>query len=611
MSRILRIAAVLIVVLLASGAVVWFLAFRVGNDPPTRVSIPGLQGRALVTWHEGGDASVRLDDERDLARVTGALHVVSRPWLLLLIRQAALGRLSEWYGREALPPDHHVHRLGIPEAARMAFGRLSPGDQETLRAYAEGVNAALRSRRVQLAPAVAALDLKPEPWEAWHALAVERLIAWLSATVDAGPFAADDAVERFLASRDELGNLLGLGGLDHGAAWTMSDQPPGVFLRLVYGTSGTPPLLVLTIDAAGSQSHAVTWLGMPAAWAGRDAARSWVALPSGHAVVDTGTVVADPVYVPLRLRDGSRDVAMHTGDGRRIAIAGGHRVAWTGFAPVSDVDALVDLAAGRPADFDLVDGLAVITLHDRGAPPRTFGGRLEEVGTVTLVSSAPEAPELARSLALHHAYGPPGVFLDPGTAWADDAASAIERRLRSDPATTAIEGDALEFLAGWDGAFDGASIGAVIFDALPAGDDSTASFLAAMNRLRRRFGSAEQSWRWEREGGVLRYPGWIDASPYAEAVRLPDRYAPVEVERNGHPTAASWGSASPWVHPPAPAAFEAFIEDREDGTVLFRRPFVPYDRPLGRFSTSPGEREIRALPGRPYTGSRTELVPDS
>lgn len=589
----------------------WFLAFRVGNDPPSRLRIRGLHGSARVTWHEGGDASVSLDDGRDRARVTGAVQVVSRPWPLFLLRQAALGRLSEWYGRDALQFDHHVHRLGIPDQARKAFSGLDPDVRELLSEYAEGVNSALRSRRVQLTPAVAAFDLDLEPWAPWHSVAVEHLIAWLAATPELGPYDSEPAVQGFFSSREALGRLLGLGGLDHGAAWTMEGQPPGIFVRIVYGTTGVPPLSVMTLATPLDTTETVTWLGMPTAWAGRDGNRSWVVLPSGRVVVDSGAVATSPVYVPILLRDGSRDVAVRIGDGNRIAIAGGWRITWPGLAPVSDLGAVSDLAAGRPANFRLVDGIAMATRHGASGPPRTFGGQTVEAGSVVLVSSAPEKEELAQGLALETDIGFPAVFLATRTAWAYAAAQATATRLRADAATTAIEPDALQYLSGWDGGFDGASIGAVIFDAITESGDSTANFLAAMNRLSLRYGTMEESWRWERDGGMLRYPGWLETSPYPDALLLPDRYAPVEMERSGHPTAPSWGSASPWVNPAAPAAWEAFIEDRAGGRVYYRRPFVPYDKLLGRFSTTPREPGIRALPGRPTTGDRTALVPDS
>jgi hypothetical protein len=610
--RVVRIAAVLLLALAASGVVVWYLAFRVGNRQPERLAVDGLRAEASITWHVGGEAAVRLEDIRDLERVTGAVHALGRPWLLLLLRQAALGRLAEWYGREALPADHHVHRLGIPATARAVFGRLDQPGQERLRAYADGVNAALGDSRMRLAPAVAALDLDPEPWEPWHALAVERLVAWLAATPATGSVGPGPAVLGFLEARDALGELLGLGGLDHGAAWQMANQPPGIFVRLVYGTSGIPPVCVLSVHSPEGRLDLVTWLGIPTAWAGRSEERSWAVLPSGHAVVDSGAVAAEPVWIPLRLRDGSRDVAVRRTDGRHVAVSGDLRVLWPGIAPVSDLGAIADLAAGRPADFHLVDGLAMTTDHSRPGPARTFGSRGTAHGTVVLVSSAAEARDLAASLDAVQELGAGRVLDDTGTAWAPAASDLAEQLVAADSATASAEREALDFLSTWDGSFDGPSIGAALFDAMRQAPGSTGAqaFLAGVDSLRRLFGTNARSWRWERTGPGLRYPGYLDSSPYPDFPRLPGRYASVELPRHGHPTTASWGSALPYVNPPAPAAWEAFIEDRDGGTVLYRRPFVPYDRLLGRFSTTPGERELHALAGRDLTGERTELVPN-
>ena len=611
LTRVLNIAALVVLALGASAIVVWYLAFEVGSRPPGSVRIEGLHDRADITWTAEGDARVRLGDDRDAARAVGAVHVLSRPWSLLLVRQAALGRLSEWYGRPGLPSDLHVHRLGIPAAARAAFGRLSPDAQEALRGYADGINGALSRRRVLLAPAIATMDLEPEPWEPWHALAVEHLIAWLAATVDARPFADDRDVAGFLDARTELGELLGLGGLDHGAAWTMSGQAPGIFVRQVYGTSGVPPLVAIQVDSPGGSRQALTWLGVPTAWAGRDEERSWAVLPSGHAVIDSGAVAAVPVYIPLRLRDGSRDVATRVGDGRQIVVGGTYRLTWQGLGPWSDLDAARNVASGLAADFRLVDGIAISTRHDRPGPARTYGGRTVEVDQVVLVSSAPESVELARSLALVTSLGPDEVFGDVRTAWAEAAAAAADARLRSEASPATLESETLAYMAGWNGSFEGASIGAVIFDAVLNGGESSAAFLAAVDDLRRRFGTERTEWRWERDGGMLRYPGWIDGGPFPDEVRLPARYAPVDMARSGHPTAPAWGSAAPWVNPPAPAAWEAFIEDRDGGLMLFRRPFVPFDRMLGRLSTDPDEHRLLSVPVRASLDGDTRLIPQS
>ena len=212
MPSLLRMLAWVGLIAVATVALVWHLAFRVGRDLPGEVRVAGLGSPAEITWIDGLDADVKMQRAQDLPRVAGVVQALSRPWTLLVLRQAALGRLSEWYGEPTADLDTHVRLVGIPQLARSRFEALDEPERGLYAAFASGVNATLRSDRVAYAPGLSVLGVEPEPWLPWHSMAVEGLVSWLSASVvedslamarlQAGAAAArDTVVARILADR--------------------------------------------------------------------------------------------------------------------------------------------------------------------------------------------------------------------------------------------------------------------------------------------------------------------------------------------------------------------------------------------------------------------------
>src|SRR5690606_10817922 len=138
---------------------------------------------ASVTTHADGVVSISANSVPDLYRAIGFAQGSSRTWAALLLRQAAVGELSHWFGPSAVDIDGHVAALRLDELARQAFATLQPADQQILQGFAEGMNAAMSAGFVTRLDPLVALRVSPEPWEPWHTLAIERLFAWLSADI--------------------------------------------------------------------------------------------------------------------------------------------------------------------------------------------------------------------------------------------------------------------------------------------------------------------------------------------------------------------------------------------------------------------------------------------
>lgn len=204
MSRTVRLLLWLVATAAISVIALWHLAFRVSVDLPGEVRVSGLSAPVRLSWIDDLDAEARVGRREDVPRVVGVVHALSRPWTLLLVRQAALGRLSEWYGEETLPLDRHARLAGFAPDARAAFDALPAPAQAVYQAYASGVNATLRLDRVQFAAGLSALGVEPEPWQAWHSMAVERMVGWLAAVVEEDTLALDRLLGGIRSERDSL-----------------------------------------------------------------------------------------------------------------------------------------------------------------------------------------------------------------------------------------------------------------------------------------------------------------------------------------------------------------------------------------------------------------------
>ncbi|PSQ89107.1 MAG: peptidase S45, partial [Bacteroidetes bacterium QS_8_64_10] len=166
------------------------------------------------------------ESEHDRYAALGYVHGRARPWPMMLWRQAALGRLGEWFGPSALEVDSLSRKLGFAALAQRTYDGLSAEQKASLRAYTSGLNAALDGPAPQLDQEITLLDVQPASWKPWHTLALERLFAWLSAApppADSLRNASPQVRAFFRADRD-LRKLLHLHNFQQSAAWAVRDS---------------------------------------------------------------------------------------------------------------------------------------------------------------------------------------------------------------------------------------------------------------------------------------------------------------------------------------------------------------------------------------------------
>ena len=105
----------------------------------------------------------------------GFVHAQDRLFQIDLYRRLAAGRLAEVAGEVGLESDRLMRRLGFADRAGRDLAALASEQRELLFAYAEGVNAGVRSLPA-LPPEYGLLRTPPAPWHPEHSLMVGRFL---------------------------------------------------------------------------------------------------------------------------------------------------------------------------------------------------------------------------------------------------------------------------------------------------------------------------------------------------------------------------------------------------------------------------------------------------
>ena len=163
-----------VLVLLAGGAVMWFLS-------QVRASLPQLDGPAVLAGLEGGPVTVTRDtfgvptikaaNRPDIARALGYVHAQDRFFQMDLLRRRGAGELAELFGQVALPLDRATRRHGFRALAQKVLHDLTPSERHLLDSYAAGVNTGLAALK-QKPFEYLVLRTVPTPWRPEDSLLV-------------------------------------------------------------------------------------------------------------------------------------------------------------------------------------------------------------------------------------------------------------------------------------------------------------------------------------------------------------------------------------------------------------------------------------------------------
>jgi len=182
-TKIYRGITIAMLVFLLAMAVLVVGAFYVYTHKPLPVlqgkkTVPGLHSHVSVVRDKWGVPHIFAKDMHDLMFASGYVQAQDRLFQMDLLRRAAEGRLSEWFGPEALGHDRLARTVGFARHARRNAARAPALSLEALRAFARGVNALAGERRGNLPAEYKALPGGFEPWTVEDSLAVALYTGW-------------------------------------------------------------------------------------------------------------------------------------------------------------------------------------------------------------------------------------------------------------------------------------------------------------------------------------------------------------------------------------------------------------------------------------------------
>ncbi len=431
-------------VLLLAVTLTWYLAFFAGPRPPKSIESPHVSASVSIAWSEDGPLHVDGQNMNDVLVGMGYGMGRARAWQLALWRQAALGRLSEWFGDELIPTDRLMRQLRIGEAAKQDLASFPEETKVATTLLTQGLNAALNHSDVARGTPFLLLGIEPEPWEAWHSLAVEKLFVWLGsnpfADTQVGPNAQDpsaqdavnDAEGTEKATQDaseadkSLRSILQMDGFGFNTI-TASPSDTLAFIAARYVTGNvsipffveveinTPQLAMSGIMVPGTF---VTPMGITSTESSEKTRRAWSFLLTGSATVAEQTVSAAELSASYqRIETTSKeDLVLMTRFQQRMPLVTTPRdanagpiniLSWNGFTERSDFPNWLDLLRGKRA-FPLL-------IHPDGV--LLENGSLEIIGDAPFMSTKESGEvflaSLGSSFTPQERFGTLGVPLSP------------------------------------------------------------------------------------------------------------------------------------------------------------------------------------------------------
>lgn len=672
MPRLLAALAVFLILLAGLGVLVWYLAFGTGPRSVGDADVPGLSAPVTIGYDETGLATVEAQSETDLFAGLGYVHALDRAWPLALWRQAATGGLTGWFNDStALALDHHALTLGLEASARSSYDALGEEDQAVLEAYARGINRAFERARLSEGDDFVKQDVRAEPWEPWHALAIERLIAYLATappslpdSVATAAYHASPLLRAWTVADSSFRAALGIGGLEHSVAFTFADSTGTTLVqRHVTGSSALPLFYPVRLRQGARETLVASVPGTLVFPAGVGD-RAWSILLSGMARLTSSadTTAPRPTYARIVHRDGDETLVtayrepdalvLYDPDlprpeptvirdslGRVDTLAASvperWRVRWSGFEASTDLGTWRALLQGEEPSFALFPGAGVVLNRDGSAQMLGRPVVSRQRGGV-FAGMHPDARWVAdRGAALDDTVkvGPNGLLADAYSMWAAELAPPLIAALGRPGEEDEDLRDASAYLRGWDFRYAPASIGASIFSrwmtthrevtgALP-NPDSVAVPPPPPDSLGR---TAPQPAR-EAVKQTLRLalrdlretfgPDWaqwrwqnVQDTEIAYPFFDDERgpFAPFHVPDGGHPTAIAWGPSPLFPDAAASTAWSAWIST-SSWPVLHVRHRNLYDAPRTALRLDDPVDSARLAPSEPVRTVR--LTPSS
>ena len=161
--------------------VAYYIVLRSIPDYNKTVELPGLISPIEIVRDTANVPHIYGDNDADIYFGLGYAHAQDRLWQLVVKRLTAQGRLSEIFGKQALPLDEFMRRLDIYSQAQKSVDVQDDRTKRALEAYAAGINARfLEINLKSLGRGAPELLIYNIPLASWHpadSIAILKLFA--------------------------------------------------------------------------------------------------------------------------------------------------------------------------------------------------------------------------------------------------------------------------------------------------------------------------------------------------------------------------------------------------------------------------------------------------
>jgi len=170
----------LALIALVSGTVIW-LVQRTLPQTSGSLTLAGLEQPVSVNRDRWGVPLITAASLHDVAFAQGYIMAQDRLFQMELNRRIAQGRLAEIFGagpkNQIVETDIYLRTLNLYEPAHVEWTHVDERSRLELQAYADGINAFLRSHRRRLPLEFTLLGVGIEPWQPVDSLAYGRVLA--------------------------------------------------------------------------------------------------------------------------------------------------------------------------------------------------------------------------------------------------------------------------------------------------------------------------------------------------------------------------------------------------------------------------------------------------
>jgi penicillin G amidase len=178
---LLRGFVVMFLLAVAGGVLAYYFAVRSLPDHDATYRVSGISAPVEIVRDTYDVPHLFAQTDRDVYFSLGFAHAQDRLWQMTMLRRTAQGRLSELFGERTVNIDEFIRRLELYTLAQQSYQYQTEETKQALDAYAQGVNAWLRTVNKQAlgrgAPEFFLFSNNISPWVAADSLAIMRLMA--------------------------------------------------------------------------------------------------------------------------------------------------------------------------------------------------------------------------------------------------------------------------------------------------------------------------------------------------------------------------------------------------------------------------------------------------